>query len=238
MKYTPMTIKKYLDGIRSKLAEFMAVPLGSLHVSISTGNRKIGRVMNVSIPPVLCCGNCKECKNFCYDIKACVQYENVRGARARNLAILRRDREKYFAEIDEKISRRRLHKFFRWHVAGDIVDSEYLADMVRIARNHPDFVFWTYTKMYHIVNAFVAENGNDRGHAIPRNLSIMFSEWDGMPLDNPYHFPTFAVKMADGNRNHPAEYFDGLYKCPGNCDVCKEAGRGCIVGENTYANEH
>lgn len=239
MAYKLESIKKMVEIMTSKRAELEARKLDDVKMCISRGNRKIGRVMNVSLPPVLSCGNCKECMHYCYDIKACLQYpQTVIDARMRNYVIMCGNRRRYFDEIDAAISRRRTNKMFRWHVAGDIVDLDYFAEMVEMARRHPDFIFWTYTKMYHVVNRYVAENGGCRFIAIPSNFTVMFSEWDGMALDNPYGFPTFSVKMKDGNKNHPAEYFDGIYRCPGNCDVCKMAGRGCPYGESCYADEH
>lgn len=228
--YTNESINKAMTLARARAAELSEVPVNDIPLCISQGNRKIGRVMNVSLMPVMTCGNCKECKYLCYDIKACLQYPNtVIDARMRNTVIMRRDRNEYFRRIDAACSRRRKNKFFRWHVAGDIVDIDYFDNMVQIARNHPDFIFWTYTKMYHIVNAWCDANGRD---AVPVNLKIMFSEWRGMPMVNPYNFPEFRVVFKSDAVKPVGHY------CPGNCDVCKAAGRGCVAGETTYCNEH
>ena len=196
---------------------------------ISSGNRKIGRVMNVSLPPVLTCANCKECMHICYDIKACLQYpQTVINARMRNYILLLKDRDEYFRRVDEKMRRRRTNKFFRWHVAGDIIDLDYFVRMVENARNHPDFTIWTYTKNYSVVNEYCDIYGVE---SIPSNLHIMFSEWRGLPMINPYHFPEFRVVFKDEEKP------SGFY-CPGNCDICKACKRGCIGGETTYCNEH
>ena len=233
--YTHNSIRKAVNALREATQGYSAKiardGVEAVPMAISAGNRKIGRVLNVSLPPVLTCANCSECRFLCYDIKACLQYPNVIDARARNLAILRADRAEYFKRIDDRLSRRRKNKFFRWHVSGDIVDSDYLARMIETANNHPDFVFWTYTKNYRVVNEYVAAHGGSRD-AIPGNLSIMFSEWRGMPMDNPYRFPEFSVVF----KNDPVKPV-GHY-CPGNCDVCKAARRGCIAGETTYCHEH
>ena len=146
----------------------------------------------------------------------------------RNLAILEKDREVYFDRIEQAISRRRKNKWFRWHVAGDIVDFDYFVHMAEISREHPDFTFWTYTKNYAVVNSYCAVYGKDN---IPANFTVMFSEWRGMPLDNPYGFPEFRVVFKD---EQPPK---GFY-CPGNCDICKEQRRGCVAGETTYCKEH
>ena len=227
--YSEKSLKKLVKLMKEHGKMLSKIPVEDIKMAISKGNRKIGRVMNVSLPPLLSCANCSGCSKLCYDIKACLQYpDTVIDARMRNLAILQKDREEYFRRINDAISRRRLHKFFRWHVAGDIIDADYFARMVKIARRHPDFKFWTYTKNYAVVNRWVDENGRD---ALPANLSVMFSEWRGMPMDNPHGFPEFRVVFKD--ETPPAGFY-----CPGNCDVCKEINRGCIAGETTYCNEH
>jgi len=227
--YTNETIKKCVGMMHKRGAELSALPVEQIKICISAGNRKIGRVMNVSLPPVLTCANCSGCVHLCYDIKACMQYPNtVIDARMRNHAILTRDRTEYFKRIEQAISRRRKNKYFRWHVAGDIVDIDYFDNMVRIAQEHSDFVFWTYTKNYKVVNAWCAEHGKD---AIPSNLSVMFSEWRGMSMDNPYNFAEFRVVFKDEQKPQ------GFY-CPGNCDVCKAANRGCVARETVYCMEH
>ena len=234
------SIQKVMEIAKEYEKKYMDVEIANIPICISSGNRKIGRVMNVSLMPGLSCKNCAECIRFCYDIKACLQYsETVIDARIRNYVLLTRTRDEYFSRIEKAISQRRKNKFFRWHVAGEIIDKDYLKRIVEIARNHPDFIFWTYTKVYWIVNEYVKENGNSIIAAIPENLHIMFSEWDGMPMNNPYQFPVFTCKMPSGNKNHPdPSYFENLYKCPGNCDICKACHRGCIAGENTYNDLH
>lgn len=239
MAYNQKSIEKAVKLMKAEKAYLEKIGTNNIAMCISNGNRKIGKVMNVSLPPILTCANCKECKYFCYDIKACLQYPNtVINARVRNLVILQHDINDYFSRIRTKLSRRRTNKYFRWHVAGDIVNQAYFENMVSIAKDFPEFVFWTYTKNYGVVNAYVAANGNSKEKAIPTNFHIMFSEWDGMSLINPYGFPIFTCKLKAGNKNHKPEFFNSLYKCPGNCDLCKAAKLGCIGGMDTYADEH
>ena len=227
--YKKETIKKVVNALNTAVLFYEAKNVSDIKMCISDGNQKIGKVMNVSLPPILACPNCSHCQKLCYDIKACNQYPNtVVDARARNYAILKRNRDEYFNRIEDKIRRRRANKYFRWHVAGDIVDYDYFCRMVEVAKNHPDFIFWTYTKAYGTVNEYVKRNGRD---AIPSNFSIMYSEWRGMPMDNPYGFPEFKVVFKD------EEEPSGFY-CPGNCDVCKAIHRGCLAGETTYCKEH
>ena len=150
--YNPETLKRILNVLMILIHGFMEKAYTDLKIHISKGNKKIGRVHNFSMAPGHTCGNCSGCIHYCYDIKACWQYENVRIARAENTAMMLLNMAETFKQIDKYISRCRKHKFFRWHVSGDIINYEYFEFMVEIARNHPDWVFWTYTKMYAIVN--------------------------------------------------------------------------------------
>ena len=36
-------------------------------VKISNGNAKLGKIPNISLPPIKACGNCEECKKDCYE---------------------------------------------------------------------------------------------------------------------------------------------------------------------------
>lgn len=227
--YSIESLRKVVSALKNAKDKYMSMPIESIKLCISKGNRKIGKAMNVSLPPILSCGNCKECKHFCYDIRACIQYKNVIDARIRNYVILLRNRDLYFSTIDKACNRRKSNKMFRWHVSGDIIDLDYFCRMVEIARNHPDFIFWTYTKMYHIVNEYCDKYGKE---SIPTNFSVMFSEWKGMELVNPYHFGEFRALYE--NESIP----ENTYYCPGNCDICKAARRGCIANENTCIYIH
>ena len=240
MSYSIESIRKAVSGLNDHIKFYSdAIKSGeTLKVSISTGNKKIGRVMNVSLAPIVTCGSaCNVCMGLCYDIKAVLQYGNVMKARARNTAIYRMNSDLYFAQIRGAIRRRRSNKLFRWHVAGDIPNVDYLAEMVAIARENPDFIFWTYTKQYHIVNAYVAQHGGDMREAIPTNLSIMFSVWRGLPCVNPYSFPVFDVIFNDDTTEEKLRKME-YFRCPGNCDLCKEHNRGCVTGESASVWEH
>ena len=230
--YQVETIRRVMKIARERGAALSEMPIEKIPLCISKGNVKIGRVMNVSIMPILTCKHCSGCAWLCYDIKACSQYPGtVIDARMRNTTLLKRDRDEFFARIDDAMNRRRKSKYFRWHVAGDIPDVDYFDRMVENARRHPDFVIWTYTKHYEAVNEWVAAHGGTR-EAVPANLTVMFSEWRGMPMVNPYGFPEFRVVFKD-DADKPAGHY-----CPGNCDICKTLHRGCVVGETTYCNEH
>lgn len=231
-RYKIETIRNYMGRMNEAIRDYRGmIKAGQgVTVSISGGNKKIGRVMNVSLAPIVTCANCVQCQKLCYDIKANLQYKNVITARAKNTALALYSPADYFGQIREALKRRHSNKYFRWHVGGDIPNYSYFNEMVNIAREYPNFRFWTYTKNYAVVNAWCDDHGGKA--AVPANLSIMFSEWRGMPMNNPYHFGEFSVVFNDDPVKPVGHY------CPGNCDICKAAGRGCLVNETTYCKEH
>ena len=228
--FTKESLKKVLSLMKATEKEYSKTETESIKICISKGNRKIGHVLNVSLPPVLTCANCNECKKYCYDIKACLQYpKTVIDARIRNYILMKYNPEKYFSDIRKACKGRRKNKFFRWHVAGDIPTMEYFQNMIQIARDFPDFIFWTYTKNYSLVNQYCDLFGKE---SIPVNLSIMFSEWKGMKMINPYNFPEFRC-VFPGEK--PTK---GFTKCPGNCEICTSRKQGCPYGKNKYVDLH
>lgn len=145
--FSQKSIQKVLAMLKQTEKKYSKLETEKIKICISKRNRKIGRVLNVSLPPVLTCANCKECKNYCYDIKACLQHpKTVIDARIRNYILMKYNPEKYFNDIRKACKGRRKNKFFRWHVAGDIPSMEYFKSMILIAKEFPDFIFWTYTK--------------------------------------------------------------------------------------------
>ena len=231
MKYSTEALQKIMGTMKGMIRQYKGKSFEDLKLHISKGNSKIGRTHNFSTAPGITCPNCSKCIHYCYDIKACWQYENVRIARAENTAMMAMDRERTFDQIADYIAHRKLHKYFRWHVSGEIQDTDYFDHMVKIAKQFPEWVFWTYTKNYYAVNEWIRTHGNTKD-AIPENLSVMFSVWNGMPCPNPYGLPTFTCIM-EGMTPDPKEW-----RCPGNCEICLKAKRGCPYGESSNVDEH
>ena len=224
------TIRKYLAAVRMLVEIYTARLMEGkqLKVSITKGNSKVP-AWNVSTAPILTCANCGGCMWYCYDVRDALRYGNVLDARARNTAIMRYDRAEYFRQIESIMTPRRRNKAFRWHVGGDIPDAAYFAEMIEIARRHPDWLYWTYTKRYNVVNEYLNTHGTD---SLPENFRIMMSEWRGMTMQNSFSLPEFRV-IFKGEKAP-----NGVWICPGACAVCLEANRGCVAGETTYCHEH
>lgn len=182
-------------------------------VSISQGNSKMGNIPSISLPPIVTCKNCGSCAKKCYAAKLCRIYKTVRDAYARNLEILKEDRNAYF---DQVAAAAMVSGFFRFHVSGDIVDIDYLDRMCKTARKCKNTRFLAFTKNYEDVNAYFET------HKKPRNLQLIFSlPFDGAKIDNPHKLPTAAV-ILKGSQPDPK------YKiCGGNCTECACSGVGC-----------
>lgn len=118
MAYKIETIRNYIKSMNNAMNYYRAVYAADefktfCDVSISQGNSKIGKVMNVSLAPILTCPNCTECMHLCYDIKAGVQYGNVLQARAKNTVLALEHETRYFQGIRYALGRRKKNKFFR-----------------------------------------------------------------------------------------------------------------------------
>lgn len=225
------TLKKVYKALDEKIAFYMGKNPEEIKICVSKGNIKIGHTLNVSLAPMITCPNCAGCCRFCYDIASCLQYKNVTDARARNTALFKLDRGLYFARVAEIMRRRRKDFYLRFHVSGDIVDTDHFSRMVEIAKQFPHYRIWTYTKNYWAVNEYVKTHGGNRETAIPSNFTVMFSEWEGMPMVNPYGFPVFCCAFREESKI-------GKMKCPGNCNACKRNGTGCIYGKSVYTDPH
>jgi len=178
-------------------------------VSISKGNRKLGCVMNISTTPGRCCPKGVPCaSDGCYANKALRLYPGTRAAWRRNEQLAKHHPNSYFTQIAAQVTAAQ-PRLFRWHVAGDILSTEYLRAMCRIAAANPQTHFLAFSKAFEIVNRY-----EDR-EVIPSNLVIVFSAWPGMKFFNPHGHR--VAWMQDGTETRVPE--DAI-RCPGNCETC------------------
>ena len=200
------------------------VDVENAHVKFSYGNRKTGALVpSVSLIPVADCGNCKVCSRGCYDVRNVCFQKTVQKSRANNSAIFHQCREKYFEAIKKAV---KYLRFFRWHVGGDIIDDNYLRNMVEIAKETPTCEFLAFTKMYGNINDYLAEHPE----GFPKNLHIIFSDWRGAEFENPYNLPVSSPLWADGTKGPHCT--DKQFMCPGLCEECAEAWTGCWAAKS------
>ena len=177
-------------------------------VTISGGNRKLGDIMNVSLVPIECCPRGIPCSKACYALKAYRMYPSTRKAWTTNAWLARNEPEIYFAQIAECIAAAQ-PRYFRWHVAGDILNLGYLRQMCRIAAENQYTQFLAFTKAFDIVNEY------ENARKLPCNLSIIFSAWPGMNIDNPHGHR--IAWLQDGEENRVTAK---AVQCPGQCQTC------------------
>jgi Gene product 88 len=201
--------------------------LSNKRVTISRGNRKLGAIMNVSIQPVQCCPKGIPCaEGGCYALKSLRLYTATRKAWAKNARIAKTNPRSYFSQIAHRIADRK-PRYFRWHVAGDILGLDYLERMRRIAIHNPRTHFLVFTKAFTIVNAY------ENRAALPHNLVVIFSAWPGMRVDNPHGHR--IAWMQDGTEHRVPE---DAVECPGNCESCGICFRLPKLGRDVVFHKH
>lgn len=196
-------------------------------ISISKGNRKMGEIKSISLPPIVTCAENCTCAKKCYAARLCRRYKNVKESYGRNLEILRTNPCEYWKQVDDALS---VSRFFRFHVSGDIPTYRYLVNMVKSAQNNPHCDILVFTKRYNLVNMAI-QNGVE----IPTNLHILFSEWDGMSMENPHNLPVAHVIFKG---NNPEANWN---ICTGNCLECAKNKKNCWTlknGEHVVFHEH
>ena len=124
------------------------------HVVISKGNIKMGQIQSVSLPPIITCSSlaCKFCGKKCYARKICKLRRTVKESYDNNLDILMNDKELFWREVNAAVA---LTTYFRFHVAGDIFNAEYLERMVDVARKNKHCQILCFTKKYTLVNSYL-----------------------------------------------------------------------------------
>lgn len=128
---------------------------------------------------------------------------------------------------------------------GDLTP-KMLRVIVKVARHFESegrkINFYGYTKKYIICNNFVANNGGTLKKAFPKNLNILFSEWEGLEMPNPYNFPVSAFVPFENRENLVLSKGDFICPCSfpewgGTCLDCGQCQK-CRAGNRVYLVEH
>lgn len=197
-------------------------------VSISSANKKMGKISSVSLPSVVTCRKCA-CQQKCYARKLERLRPAVAAAYKRNLDVLQSDPDTYWREVEAAIM---LSRFFRFHVSGDIPDITYLIRMVDVAQRNQHCQILCFTKKYELVNDYLSG-----GAVLPSNLHMILSAWTGLEMQSPFLLPEAHVRYRDGSTTAR----DDAKLCGGNCTECAYTDDGCWTlqrGEQVIFNEH
>ena len=215
---------------------------GRLHITL--GNSKTGPCFNYNSSVFYTCRHDCECffKGRCYALGGCYNFLMNQLDYAENYRFfIDNDNDTFCNAVNAEIAAHKSIKLFRWFTCGDIANTRFLECMVRIARENPDVKFWSYTKKYRLVNAFI-----DAGGIIPENLTILFSHWmneDGsyLPMDNPHNLPT--SEFIPLGKEYLLETV--VHVCPcsdpaftGTCATCDHPCHSLKIGESMALCEH
>lgn len=229
-KNSSIAINKAVNNANTAISNYNGEPL---QIHISQGNNKLGSIMNISLPPVVTCPNCKGCSKFCYAIRSYNRFPDTSNGWNENYILFLTNPIRYFNEISKAVKTQR---FFRWHVSGDIVNDIYFAGMIKVAIENPKCEFLAFTKAYGIVNTAI-----DNGAVIPSNLHLLFSAAPGVDMPNPHNIPECHINFEDPTQNTYKGTADFEYYCTGNCTECAINGCGCFFlkpGDVTIINQH
>ena len=209
---------------------------------IKKGNKKLGKnIYHIDLLPFndiisykgngrpLCnvvgsCGKyCAVCKEKCYAANYIRRFANTCiPAYGENTLLARKNIAKYFAEIDNFISTKKV-KIFRWHVSGEILSEAYYVNMRNLAIKHPEINFYVYTKAFDIIEKYNTEI---------ENFHLLVSQWHKC-YKNPMGYAEFIYD--DGTEPE----LETVFHCPAvrkdgtetgitceQCGRCPNAKRG------------
>jgi hypothetical protein len=173
-------------------------------VVITDGNIKLGKIPNVSLPPIVSCQPGIPCAKTgaWYALKYQGRF-SVQRARRHNWNKYKKRINAYFSDINRYLDRTQ-RKYFRWHPDGDIPSENYFDRMVETANDFPGINFLAFTKNYRLDIT-----------KCPDNLSLVFSAWPGLDIPDKISKERFAwVKEIDSRI--PRKHFE----CLKHCDSC------------------
>jgi len=173
---------------------------------ISRGNRKLGSVRSISLPPVITCARGIPCALDCYAVRMAGFRHNVMESWMANLDFLRGDRAGYFEAI-AKHFRKASPRFFRFHVSGDFIDRSHLLETIELARSFPAIRILAFSKRFEFF---------PHPRAIPASFALIASQWNGWK-ESPRGFRRAWMRdPANPDSRIPARALE----CPGSCEAC------------------
>lgn len=173
-------------------------------IKLSTGNIKLGKIMNTSVRPIYDCKNNVPCKKKCYAMKAWKQYPKTQAAWTHNSKKWRADYIKSADSVIDQIHAKRNNvDLFRIHVGGDFINQTHLLSWIYIAGCCPNTLFMAFTKRWDL-------NFNRR----PTNMRVVWSMWPGEIDKAPKGQRAW---VQDGTETRiPTDAFH----CAGDCSIC------------------
>lgn len=186
-------------------------------MTITRGNSKLGKVLNLSLPPGVTCRKNAPCLKNCYaNNHAYRLYGGTRRAWDTNLLLYRTDPGKFWTQLHSRILRARNCRLFRWHVGGDIPDMDYLTGMRMLAVTFPRVQFLCFTKRYELVESWL---DLWKPVKLPANLHLVMSAWPGLEIPRSLT-RKFPVAWMRDPCKQDIPIPESAQECPGGCDRC------------------
>lgn len=175
---------------------------------LSQGNSKLGRIFNANLPAIVTCIPNAPCAKDCYACKGTFCFPVVKARYAENLAAWEDNHELTKLDILSQLKGNKAG-YFRWHASGDIPEMDYLSMMVQIAEERPNIQFLAFTKKFDMINDYIRMMDCTKiTPAIPSNLNIVFSIWEGLACENVFGLPTATVyehRLIQDGRSYPCQ---------------------------------
>lgn len=197
-----------------------------MNVKISKGNMKVGSIPNMSLTPGVFCSReaCATCHvGGCYAMKSYKQYPNVRKAWDGNVEMALFDLEAMEEQLNAYFKKAR-PAFFRIHVGGDFITSEYAAMWARVAAENPGTKFLAFTKQF----------DNVAGVSFPENFALVLSAWEGITIPEELKANYQVAYCVNSAEDIPT---DGFH-CPGSCTNCGACWELSKRGIDVYFVKH
>ena len=207
-------------------------------LTLTTGNTKMGRVLNISLPPVLTCDHNLPCyQKGCYALRSAYNlHPEVRNAWDGNYAVWKASWSMYGNAVRKAVAKLR-PTLFRWHVGGDIPGfyeeaGAYIEVVTQVAAAFPDVRFWMTTKKHDVVD----RDCNRREIRVCPNLSVTLSMWPGLPC-KPALRRRWPTAWVDDPKNPDPRIPADAKKCGGRCESCAMCW-GMKAGDSVVFKKH
>lgn len=188
----------------------------------SEGNKKLGRVLNFNLMPIVTCNKNAPCTGLnggeggCYAIRDMKRYKECRKSWGENTDLLMNKHE-YSLFVESFCEAINIFNcnLVRLHSDGDIFSVEYLDALCKVAKKNRSVKFMTYTKQYDIISEYLK-----MGNTIPKNFKIYLSAWNSFKPSEELENDFQIAYYNDFNHSNLIKWEDS-FTCPGSCPQCK-----------------
>ena len=191
---------------------------------LTSGNKKLDRSVGIfSLPAVVTCPNCKDCKASCYALPEENRWSNVYARRADNYAL---SQTSAFTMLMIDEIKRKGFKIIRIHESGDFYDLIYIAKWIKIAKSLPEVKFYGYSKCFDLYpNALrilnELPNVNIINSMTPFGKNYGDEDYIKTLKQNGYSLcPLQTIDPAEGK------------KCMKDCKLCLSAKKVCFIAHS------